>query len=157
MENFNINFPKNDVKIAENRRLLSDAEYVINSMWEKSMDVSDLPLSIDSSYQAWGEDLENRKEDFARILFKKARDEHGKEKLRYAQTLKRLVILIGDSQSEALLKKLLTNKDAIFELYKQAEKEVSSEQPKTERAKGKIKRKIDRILGRDDDFGEHLK
>ena len=58
----------------ENERLLSDAEWVINSMWKKAMDINDLPLSVDSSYQAWTEDLKRRKNDFARVLFKDARE-----------------------------------------------------------------------------------
>lgn len=141
----------------ENERLLSDAEYVINSMWKKAMDVNDLPLSVDSSYQAWSEDLEKRKNDFARVLFEKARASSGEEKFRAARTLKLLVKLLGGSVSQAILKELMTTSEAVQELVRNAEEQVSSKQTKPERVKGKIRKTIDRILMRDDDFDERLK
>src|SRR3989338_11272465 len=104
----NESLPKVENNEEKERRLLRDAEYVVNSMWKKAMDTGDLPLSVDLSYQTWLEDLEKRKSEFARILFKKAREETGEEKLRLAQTLKRLTELLGDSESKKLLKELLT-------------------------------------------------
>lgn len=135
----------------ENERLLSDAEYVINSMWKKVMDADDLPLSADLSYQAWSEDLERRKNDFARILFNTARKSSGEEKFRAARTLKLLLKLLGDSARQEILKELMTTSETVQELVKNAEEQVSSKQTKPERIKGKVRRVIDRILLRDDD------
>ena len=92
----------------KNERLLKDAEYVINAMWKKAIDVNDLPLSVDSSYQAWSEDLERRKNDFARVLFNKAREAVGEGKLHSAQTLKKLIELLNSTSRQEILKELMT-------------------------------------------------
>lgn len=141
----------------ENEQLLRDAEYVINAMWEKAMDVNDLPLGVDLSYQAWSEDLERRKSDFARVLFNKARESAGEEKFRSARTLKILLKLLGDLDRQEILKELMTTDEAVQELVRSAEEQVGSEQTKPERVKGRIQKTIDRILMRDDDFDERLK
>lgn len=141
----------------ENEQLLRDAEYVIKAMWKKAMDVNDLPLSVDSSYQAWSEDLERRKNDFARVLFNKARESSGEEKFRSARTLKLLIKLLGNQDRREVLKELMTTNEAVQELVRSAEEQVTSKQTKPERIKGKFRKTIDRILMRDDDFDEGLK
>ena len=141
----------------ENDHLLRDAEYVINAMWDKAMDVNDLPLSVDPSYQVWLEDLERRKSDFARVLFKNAREAVGEEKLRSSRTLKRLMKLFNDTDRKELLRELLTTQEAIEELARQSEQQVESKQTKPERVKGKIKKAVDRFLRRDGDFDDDLK
>ncbi len=141
----------------EDERLLSDAEWVIHSMWNKAMDVNDLPLSVDLSYQAWTEDLERRKNDFARVLFNKARESVGEEKFRSARTLKLLLKLLGDSDRQEILKELMTTDETVQELVRSAEEQVGLKQTKPERVKGRIQKTIDRILMRDDDFDERMK
>ncbi len=121
------NFPSQDEK-SENERLISDAEYVINSMWGKAMDVDDLPLSVDPSYQVWSEDLERRKSAFARALFNKARESAGEEKLRSAQTLKRLMELLNSVSRQEILKELMTTEEAVEELVNRAEQQVRQRQ-----------------------------
>ena len=150
----NESLPKVENNEEKERRLLRDAEYVVNSMWKKAMDTGDLPLSVDLSYQTWLEDLEKRKSEFARILFKKAREETGEEKLRLAQTLKRLTELLGDSESKKLLKELLTNKKAVEELVNRAEEEIILAQTRPEQIKSKLKKKIGRLSSSNDDFKE---
>ena len=150
----NESLPKVENNEEKERRLLRDAEYVVNSMWKKAMDTGDLPLSVDLSYQTWLEDLEKRKSEFVRILFKKAREETGEEKLRLAQTLKRLIELLGDSESKKLLKELLTNKEAIEELVNRAEEEIILAQTRPEQIKSKFKKKIGRLSSSNDDFKE---
>ena len=150
----NESLPKVENNEEKERRLLRDAEYVVNSMWKKAMDTGDLPLSVDLSYQTWLEDLEKRKSEFARILFKKAREETGEEKLRLAQTLKRLTELLGDSESKKLLKELLTNKKAVEELVNRAEEEIILAQTRPEQIKSKFKKKIGRLSSSNDDFKE---
>lgn len=141
----------------EDEQLAHDAEWVIHSMWKKAMDVNDLPLSVDASYQAWSEDLDRRKSDFARVLFKKARESSGEEKFRSAQTLKLLLKLIGDSDKQKILKELMTTNEAVQELVRGAEEHIRSKQTKPERIKSKMRKTIDRILMRDDDFDERMK
>ncbi len=114
----------------ENKNLLRDAEYVINSIWKKAMDVDDLPLSVDSSYQSWMEDLERRKSDFARVLFNKARESSGEEKLRSTQTLKHLTELLNNSERQSLLKELMTTQETVDELVYQAKEQIKSKQTK---------------------------
>lgn len=110
----------------ENERLLRDAEYIVNKMWGKAMDVDDLPLSVDPSYQAWSEDLERRKSPFARALFNKARESTGENKLRSAQTLKHLMELLNDSERRELLKELMTTSEAVQKLVEDAERQARS-------------------------------
>lgn len=141
----------------ENEQLLHDAEYVINAMWKKAMDVNDLPLSVDPSYQAWSEDLERRKNDFARALFSKARESTGEEKFRSARTLKLLLKLLGNFERQEILKELMTTDETVQELVRSAEEQITAKQAKPERIKGKIRKTIDRILMRDDDFDNRLK
>ena len=138
-------------------RLLGDAKYVINAMWKKAMDVNDLPLSVDLSYQAWEGDLEARKHAFAIVLFNKAREATGEEKLRSARTLKRLMELLGNSSKQEVLKELMTTEEAVQELVRQAEQQVESKQTKPERLKTKFRKTVDRLLRRGDDFGDALK
>jgi hypothetical protein len=114
----------------ENERILKDAEYVINAMWEKATDVNDLPLSVDLSYQVWSEDLERRKNDFARVLFNRARETAGEEKLRSAQTLKRLMKLLNDVSRQEILKELMTTEEAVEELVNRVEQQVRSSKPR---------------------------
>ncbi|MDO8522663.1 MAG: hypothetical protein Q7S12_00030 [bacterium] len=142
---------------SENDRFLHDAEYVVNSMWNKAMNVNDLPLSVDLSYQAWLEDFERRKSDFARVLFKSARESAGEDKLRSSQALKRLMELLNNSDRQVLLKELLTTQEAVDELVRQSEQQVESKQTKPERIKGKVKKSIDRFLRRNGDFDDNLK
>lgn len=137
--------------------LLRDADYVINVMWRKAMDVSDLPLSVDLSYQAWSEDLERRKSAFARVLFKSARESTGEKKLHSAQTLRRLLKLLNNTERQALLLELLTTEEAVDELANQSEKQVESKQTKPQRIKGRVRKAVDRLLRRDDDFDDDLK
>ena len=83
-------FPKQEYENHE-ERILSDAEYVINALWKKVMDVDDLPLSVDPSYEVWSKDIEARKNDYARVLFKTAREKEGEVGFGAAKTLKRLI------------------------------------------------------------------
>lgn len=71
---------------SEDEQLLNQADYLINSLWEKAMDVDDLPLSVDPTYQVWADDLERHKGTYAKILFDKTRQASGTDKLRYAKT-----------------------------------------------------------------------
>mgnify|MGYP001559055733 CR=1 FL=1 len=149
-------FPQSN-ESQENEQLLRDAEHVINAMWNKAMDVNDLPLSVDLSYQAWSEDLERRKNDFARVLFNKARESAGEEKFRSARTLKLLFKLLGDSDRQEILKELMTTDETVQELVQSAEEQGGLEQAKPEHIKGKVRKAIDPILMRDDDFHKRLK
>lgn len=142
---------------SENKHLLRDAEYVINAMWRKAMDVNDLPLSVDPSYQVWLEDLEGRKSVFARALFNKARESTGEDKLRSAETLKRLMKLLNNSERQELLKELMTTDEAVQKLVVDAEQEVRSKQTPAVRVKSKFRKTVDRLLHRDEDFDERLK
>ncbi|MBI2446305.1 MAG: hypothetical protein HYV51_00605 [Parcubacteria group bacterium] len=119
------NFPSQDEE-SENENLIADAEHVVNSMWEKAMDVDNLPLSVDPSYQIWSEDLERRKSAFARVLFNKARESVGENKLHSAQTLKHLMELLNNSERHELLKELMTTDEAIQKLVVDAEQQIKS-------------------------------
>lgn len=141
----------------KDEQLLRDAEYVINAMWRKAMDTDDLPLDTDLSYRAWSEDLERRKNNFARVLFNKARESDGEEKFRSARTLKLLMKLLGEPDKQEILKELMTTNEAVQELVQSAEKQVISEQTKIEQIKGKIEKIIKKILMQDDDFDKGLK
>lgn len=141
----------------ENVGLLHDAEYVINAMWEKAMDVNDLPLSVDPSYQAWFEDFQKRKSVFAKVLFDNARKEAGEEKFRSAQTLKRLLKLLNAKDQEEVLHELMTTREAVQELARGAEEQVLAGKSATERMKSKFRKTLDRFLRRDDDFDDDLK
>ncbi|MBI2635058.1 MAG: hypothetical protein HYW79_00760 [Parcubacteria group bacterium] len=122
----NENLPKSETNEESEKHLLSDAKRVINSMWKKAMDAGDLPLSVDPSYQVWLEDLEKRKSEFARVLFNKARESVGEDKLRSAQTLKHLMELLNNSERHELLKELMTTDEAIQKLIADAEQQVRS-------------------------------
>ena|SRR3989344_2329233 len=108
----------------ENERILKDAKYLINAMWKKAIDVSDLPLSVDPSYQVWTEDLERRKNDFARVLFNRAREVVGEEKLHSAQTLQKLMKLLNSTSRQEILKELMTTEEALEELVNRAEQQI---------------------------------
>jgi hypothetical protein len=141
----------------KNEELLQEADYVINALWKKVMDTDGLPLSVDSDYQVWIEDLQKRKESFARILFKNARESKGEEKLYFAKTLNRLINLLNVSEQQELFKKLMTTKEAIKKLVHDTEQEVANKQSKLDHFKDKIKKRIDRVLFKDDDFMDRLK
>ena len=150
------NFPSQNEN-NEDERLLKDAEYVINSMWEKTTEIDDLPLDVDLSYQAWRESLENHKSDFARVLFKRARETTGEDKFRSARTLKRLMKLFDNVERQNLLSELMTTEEAVQELIRQAEEQIRPKQTKSERIKSKFRKTVDRLLLRDDDFDDNLK
>lgn len=141
----------------ENSRLLHDAEYVINAMWEKVMDVSDFPLNADLSYQAWLEDFQKRKSVFAKVLFDNARKAAGEEKFRSAQTLRRLLKLLNNKEQQEVLNELMTTREAIQELARGAEEQVLVGKSTAERVKSKFQKTLDRFLRRDDDFDDDLK
>ncbi len=119
------NLPSQEEK-NNKEHLLREAEHVVNSIWKKATDIEDLPLSVDPSYQVWTEDLERRKSDFARVLFDKARESSGEEKLHSAQTLERLMKLLNTSERQELLKELMTTEETIQELVHEAEQQVKS-------------------------------
>lgn len=134
--------------------LWRDAEYVVNAMWLTAMDKSGLPLSADLSFQAWSEDLKRRKSDFARALFDKAREGIGEEKLRASQTLWRLTRLLNDSERQMLLSGLMTTQEAVNKLVRVAEEQEEPKKPASRSARNKLRKAIDRLLNRDDDFDE---
>lgn len=141
----------------EEEQILRDAEYVVNAMWEKAMDVSDLPLSVDLSYKAWSDDLEVRKKDFARVLFNKARESNGDENFFAAKTLNRLMKLLNKESQREILGELMTTLEAIKELVTTREQEIESIKTKKERIKSKFKKILDKVFLRDDDFDENIK
>ncbi len=148
--------PQQKKETGDELRLLGEADWVVNSMWEKAMDIDDLPLDWDSSYQAWEGDFAVRKHEFARALFDAARNSSGDDKLRAAVTLNRLLKLAGKDK-QAILGELMTTEEAVHGLMREGERAVAQEQSPIERAKAGIKKTIDKFLYRDDDFGSRLK
>lgn len=144
-------------KNQENEHLLKDAEYVINVLWEKATSMSDLVLSVDPSYRTGMEELKKRKNDFAKVLFTRARETNGEEKLYAAKTLQRLMKLIDDASRRNIFEELLTTDETVQELVRQAEQQTKPETTTLQRTKAKFQKTIDRLLGRDDDFNNDLK
>lgn len=125
------------------QRIQERALHDIDRMWEIVTDTDPatkgLPLSANEAYEYGKEILKNRAEDYARVLFTEARNSVSEERLRNAAALLKLLRLIPREQSERVLEKLLTTKEAIVELLKKGTEELPDKERK------KAKRNIDEL------------
>jgi len=154
-ENF---IPKNENTETINRRLLEQAMYVINSMWDKAVkDIDELPLDVDLSYQEWLKDLEKNKINYAKILFQNCKITTGEEKLDSAIALKRLLKLLSYEDGRIILNELFTTTEAIDEIINQAKPVAKKERTRLQNVIYAIQATVDKLLRRDDDYDKGLR
>jgi hypothetical protein len=97
----------------------------VNRMWGIISDVEGLPLSVDPAYQYGKELIDVNAEEYARTLLEAAQKASGTDRLRYITGLERLFLEIGKEQKEHIAEKLKLTPEAVAELHKKTEEEIS--------------------------------
>ena len=96
---------------------LDDADYIVNGLWDKGNDLSELPEDQDMTALAWREDVFNRAEEFGRVLFDEARSS-ALSPLEAAITLERMLELLPVERANEVLATLMTTREAVAELIR---------------------------------------
>ncbi len=124
-------------------RVIEKASEIVN-------DIDALPLGSDRVYQEASILAGKNLDLWGRGLFELARTTKGELRCRYAQALDHLRYLVKGSSYDDLLKGLMTNREAITELYKQGLREMGFKDPDKEisrREKEEVWKDMKKALG----------
>lgn len=108
-----------------------DALVGITNAWERVEDIHGLPLSVDDSYKAIREQLNQFALVYGEALFYIARSTHGEERLRYATGLDHMLDIIEQEKRTETLSGLMTTRGAVKELIRKAREEVKESKKRT--------------------------
>ncbi|OHA60755.1 MAG: hypothetical protein A2556_00845 [Candidatus Vogelbacteria bacterium RIFOXYD2_FULL_44_9] len=125
---------REDIRNLE-RKQKPDANYIASFLeraTEIVEDINGLPLSVDPAFEGVGETVTKNLDDWGEVLFNQARSTEGRNKSRYAQALLKMNYFVSPERYAEMLQGLLTNIEAVNELYEQGLREMGID-PEKER------------------------